>query len=294
METTLLNLVKQPNFIKTLLELFIDGTTMDKFLTEKPLQDSFYTRLNHLLETKKINISTFVSSHINKKTILTDKKILPNNNFHLIKLLVILDQVLTSKDPDLKRLLNWLCPVVLKKLSSQARTEFVDLDTTSLNGYVLKTIQNSWFCTKIQQCPKKANLLEMSYPLSKYIHVNRMDNEDTLVKARKIKLRLTLSQKQIFNEWNDHHRYTYNTAIFRLNTDIDFPNKLKLRNELVAAENLKDKKWLLRTPKEIRARAVFEAHTRVVTGIKQVKNKTIKFFRMSFKDKNTKNRMDGA
>lgn len=121
-----------------------------------------------------------------------------------------------------------------------------------------------------------------------------MDNEDTLVKARKIKLRLTLSQKQIFNEWNDHHRYTYNTAIFRLNTDIDFPNKLKLRNELVAAENLKDKKWLLRTPKEIRARAVFEAHTRVVTGIKQVKNKTIKFFRMSFKDKNTKNRMDGA
>jgi putative transposase len=89
----------------------------------------------------------------------------------------------------------------------------------------------------------------------------------------------------MFNEWNDHHRYTYNTSIFRLNTDINIPNKLKLRNELVAAENLKNKQWLLKTPKEIRARAVFEAHTRVITGIKQIKNKTIKFFKMSFKDK---------
>jgi putative transposase len=112
-----------------------------------------------------------------------------------------------------------------------------------------------------------------------------MANEDTLVKTKKIKLKLTSSQKLMFNEWNDHHRYTYNTSIFRINTDINFPNKLELRNQLVAAENLKDKEWLLKTPKEIRARAVFEAHTRVVTGIKQIKNKTIKFFKMSFKDK---------
>jgi len=285
MEKTLLNLAKQPNFITSLLELFIDGETMEKFLTEKPLQDTFYTRLNNLIETRKINTSTFVSAHINKKTIYNDRKSLPLNSFHLIKLLVILDQVLTSNDQDLKDFLNWLCPIVLKRLSLQAKTDFVDSDLTSLNGYVMKTIQNSWFLTKIQTCPEKANSSETSCPLSKFIHANGTDNEDTLVKARKIKLKLTSNQKELFNKWNDHHRYTYNTSIFRLNTDINIPNKLKLRNELVAAENLKNKEWLLKTPKEIRARAVFEAHTRVITGIKQIKNKTIKFFKMSFKDK---------
>lgn len=70
-----------------------------------------------------------------------------------------------------------------------------------------------------------------------------------------------------------------------MNTDIDFPNKLILRNQLVSKENQKYNQWILETPKEIRARAVFEAHTRVTTGIKQIKNKTIKFFNMNFKDK---------
>lgn len=285
MEKNLLNLVKQPNFITCLLELFIDGKIMEAFLSSKLLQDSFYTRLVQCLNIKEIDTSTFVSAHINKTTIFNDKKNLLQSNSHLIKLLVMLDQVLTSNDQDLKSFLNWLCPIALKKLSSQAKIDFVDLDMTSLNGYVMKTIQTSWFSTKIQTCQKKANLSEMSYPLSKFIHVNGMDKDDTLVKARKIKLKLTSDQKKLFNQWNDHHRYTYNMSIFRLNTDIDIPNKLKLRNELVAAENLKTKEWLLRTPKEIRARAVFEAHTRVITGIKQIKNKTIKFFKMSFKDK---------
>ena len=74
-------------------------------------------------------------------------------------------------------------------------------------------------------------------------------------------------------------------SIFRINTDIDFPSKLQLRNQLVPAESQKYNKWILETPKEIRARAVFEAYTRVKTGIQQIKNKTIKFFNMNFKDK---------
>jgi putative transposase len=117
------------------------------------------------------------------------------------------------------------------------------------------------------------------------MHANGMDQEDFQMKARKIKLRLTSHQKTILKSWNDNHRFTYNSAIWRLNTDVDIPNKLKLRNDLVAAENNRDKPWLLETPKEIRARAVFEAHTRVITGIRQIKNKTIKYFQMRFKDR---------
>lgn len=199
----------------------------------------------------------------------------------------MLDQVLTLKGEDLENFLKWFYPIVLKKLSLLPRIDYVDLDTTLLNGYVLKTIQNSWFLTKIQEqkCLEKANLLEMSYPLSKFIHVNGMDKEDTLIKVKKIKLKLTSSQKTLLQQWNNHARVTYNMSIFRINTDIDFPSKLQLRNQLVSAESQKYNKWILETPKEIRARAVFEAYTRVKTGIQQIKNKTIKFFNMNFKDK---------
>jgi putative transposase len=217
--------------------------------------------------------------------ILKDKKLLQVNNFHLIKLLVMLDQVLTLKGVDLENFLKWFYPIVLKKLSLLPKIDYVDLDTTLLNGYVMKTIQKSWFLTKIQECPKKVNLSEMFYPLSKFIHVNGMDKEDTIIKVKKIKLQLTSHQKQLLQMWNNHARVTYNMSISRLNTDIDFPNKLALRNQLVSAESQKYNKWILETPKEIRARAVFEAYTRVKTGIQQIKNKTIKFFNMNFKDK---------
>lgn len=112
-----------------------------------------------------------------------------------------------------------------------------------------------------------------------------MDKEDTIMKVKKIKLQLTSEQKHLFQKWNSHARVTYNMSISRLNTDIDFPNKLQLRNQLVSAESQKYNKWILETPKEIRARSVFEAYTRVKTGIQQIKNKTIKFFNMNFKDK---------
>jgi putative transposase len=85
--------------------------------------------------------------------------------------------------------------------------------------------------------------------------------------------------------WNSHARYTYNSAVWRLNTDIDTQSKLNLRNQITPAEKNNGKEWILQTPKEIRARAVFEAHTRFWTGIKQIKNKTIKFFRLQYKDK---------
>lgn len=281
----LLNSAKQPNFIILLLELFIDGETLEKLLLNNVLPDNFYIKLNQILTSKKLKLSMFESVLINKKMIFKDKKRICLNNFLILKLLLILDQVLILKELDLEKFLIWLCPIALKKLSSIAKIDYVDLDLNSLNGYVINTIQKSWFLNQIRVCPKKVNLLETSYQLFKYIHVNGMEVEDIIMKVKKIKLKLTSDQKKILQTWNSHARVSYNMSIFRLNTDIDFPNKLKLRNHIVSAENNKYTKWILETPKEIRARAVFEAYTRVKTGIQQVKSRTIKFFNMRFKDK---------
>jgi putative transposase len=89
----------------------------------------------------------------------------------------------------------------------------------------------------------------------------------------------------LLQTWNDHARYTYNATVWRLNTDIDKQSKYNLRNAIVPAEMNRNKSWILETPKEIRARAVFEAFTRWKTGITQIKNKTIKFFSLKYKDK---------
>lgn len=85
--------------------------------------------------------------------------------------------------------------------------------------------------------------------------------------------------------WNSHARYTYNCAVWRLNTDMVHPSKLKLRNDLVAAANNEGKEWVLDTPKEIRARAVFEAFTRWKTGLQQITNRTIQFFHLKYRTK---------
>lgn len=281
----LLNSAKQPNFIILLLELFIDGETLEQLLLNNVLPDNFYIKLNQILTSKKLKLSMFESVLINKKMILNDKKIICLNNFLILKLLLILDQVLILKEADLEKFLNWLCPIALKKLSFLAKIDYVDLDLNLLNGYVTNTIQKSWFSNRIKVCPKKANLLETSYQLFKYIHVNGMEVEDIVMKVKKIKLKLTLDQKNILQKWNSHARLTYNISIFRLNTDIDYHSKLTLRNQIVSAENNVYTPWILETPKEIRARSVFEAYTRYKTCIKQVNNKTIKFFNLKFKDK---------
>ncbi|NDC95497.1 transposase [bacterium] len=124
-----------------------------------------------------------------------------------------------------------------------------------------------------------------SFPLSKFIAASGTDAEDTVLRTKKIKLRLTSNQKQMLQKWNSHARYTYNLAVWRLNVDIDTQTKLNLRNQITPANCNNGKEWILQTPKEIRARAVFEAHTRFCTGVKQIKNKTIKFFRLRYKDK---------
>lgn len=296
----LLNLIKQPVFTTSLLERFIDGETLANCLLKNCPQGTFFTRFfqlhphllclshNHLplhLQALDLSTSTIELALVNKKMISRDKSLSHLNIIHRTLLSQILDQVLTSNDQDLENFLDWLCPIVSKKLSLLAKTAYVDLDLNLSNGFVLNTIQNSWFSIKIQTQNQKANLLETSSLLSKSMHVNGMANDDTLIRARKIKLKLTSSQKQFLNQWNDHHRYTYNSAIYRLQTDIDKPSKFLLRNQLVAAQHVIGREWLLDTPKEIRARAVFEAHTRVWTGMKQIQNKTIRFFEMKFKTK---------
>ena len=285
-KTHLLNLVKQPKLLVSLLEQFIDGEIPINLFTNKPHLVNLFTKFQTVkrLPSLKNVLSTPELVQLNNEMTCNDKKRLCNNNFHLMKLLLTSVQVSTLNDKDLENFYNWLCQEMLKKLSYQAKIDYVDLDLNLSNGCVTKTIQNSWFSNQIQSTNVN-NSLPTSFPLSKFTLVNGMDVEDIVLRAKKIKLRLTSHQKQLLQQWNNHVRYTYNSTIWRLDTDIEKQSKYNLRNQIVPAEVNNTKRWILETPKEIRARAVFEAFTRWKTGITQVKNKTIKFFQLRFKDK---------
>ena len=73
-------------------------------------------------------------------------------------------------------------------------------------------------------------------------------------------------------------------ALESINKD-KITNKMILRNNLVTAKNIKDKKWLLETPKVIRQQAVFKAESNYKTCMTNLRNKNCKHF--SFKKKKT-------
>ena len=286
----LLNLVKQPKLLVSLLGLFTDGEIPIKLFGNKNHLVSLFTKLQTAkrLPNLEKTLSTSELALLNRQMTSKDKKRLCNNNFHLMKLLLTSVLVSTLNDEDYNVFYDWLCQTVLTKLLFQAKTDCVDLDLSSSNGYSINTIQKSWFSSRLQLL-KTNNSSTTFYPLSKFIAASGTDVEDTILRTKKIKLRLTSNQRQMLQTWNSHARYTYNSAVWRLNTDIDIQTKLNLRNQITPANCNNGKEWILQTPKEIRARAVFEAHTRFWTCIKQIKNKTIKFFNLRFKDKKHQN-----
>ena len=95
---------------------------------------------------------------------------------------------------------------------------------------------------------------------------------------------MTSQQKKTFNLWNDHARYSYNKAVWLMNETGEY-NKFYLRNMITPAEVNGDKQWLLETPKDVRAGAVFEASKNIEAAFTNLKNKNIKKFKMGFKRK---------
>ena len=102
-----------------------------------------------------------------------------------------------------------------------------------------------------------------------------------------------MKQKTIFHEWFGAHRYTYNTII-NYNENPLHKNDEKrfhfytMRNRFVTGKNnsfFDDKKWLLETPKDIRADAIKQCITSYKSNFTKIKKHSLTHFKMSFKSK---------
>jgi transposase len=202
-------------------------------------------------------------------------------NTLLLQLLKILALDLTLNDVDYSNFWNCLVKDSLNKLWLPEKTDSVDSDSIFLNGNSNKTLLNSWFSTH-STSPQKKNLQKTYLPFYKYLHPDRMEKRNVLLRTKKIKLKLTSIQKAQLENWRHSCRYSYNKAIWLINdTDSSYSN-YDLRNLITPAEVNSRTKWLLETPTAIREAAVFEANKNKNACFTNYLNKNIKHFKLKF------------
>ncbi len=277
---------KQANIMESLKELLDDGQTTIE-LNQRELQVikeflSCVMNLNLNKKLKKTIISTSEFLLQNRETIWKDNVCSYKINSKILKLLKILDQDLISKEKDLLNSWNSLMKAKLKQLSLPAKTDYVDSDLTWSNGSVIKEMSNSWFSIKKINHEKK-NLQKTFLQFYKFLLADGTDKENTLLKIKKIKLKLTSIQKTTLKTWNCHSRYTYNKTVDIINEE--HYSDFDLRNIIVPEVCNSRIPWILETPKSVRENAVFEANKNKKSAITNLKNGNITRFKLRFLSK---------
>ncbi|GAQ92946.1 Resolvase, N-terminal [Klebsormidium nitens] len=105
---------------------------------------------------------------------------------------------------------------------------------------------------------------------------------EELIRMRKVRILPKKYQKRMLNDWRHAARYSYNKAVFLMNETASF-NKMYLRDMITPAEVNGDKPHLLKTPKDVRAAAVFEAAKNAKACFSNRERGNITGFRLSFK-----------
>ena len=96
----------------------------------------------------------------------------------------------------------------------------------------------------------------------------------------------TIDQQIILNNWINSSRYTYNQTIHKIENEKQKINFYNLRDKLVPKKKIiKSKKWLLDTPKEVRAYSVKEAVAMYSSAFSNLKNGNIHKFKMKYRSK---------
>jgi putative transposase len=113
--------------------------------------------------------------------------------------------------------------------------------------------------------------------------------ETKLIRTHKVRLLLKKYQKRILNDWRHAARYSYNKAVFLMNETASY-NKLYFRSLITPVEVNAHALFLLETPKDIRAAAVFEAAKNAKACFTNLRHGNIIHFGMRFKAKKKEDR----
>ena len=149
----------------------------------------------------------------------------------------------------------------------------------SYSSWSSKTVEKSWFSTKLFTVPKK-NLLPTYSPYSTCFPAECTDSGDTVTKSKKIEIFPTVEQKAILRRWFGTSRYVYNASVSLLEA-ADTPTNFKglvpvVFDELPA--------WHTETPRQIKVGAVMDA-CQAVGNAKAKCKQTGKFQTVKFRSR---------
>jgi putative transposase len=116
----------------------------------------------------------------------------------------------TSKEKVLKPFWNERCCELTSHLWLPAETDLQDLELTSFDKSLNRTLENSWFSKRLffRQNKSSPTICSIS---STYFQQECVDLE--VIKSKSIKLSLTPTQHRTFKHWHDVSRYVYNQAL---------------------------------------------------------------------------------
>lgn len=190
----------------------------------------------------------------NKKTTSKDKLNSCKNNTQKPKSSKISEVDSTSNGRVLKPYWTDYCAVISSKLLLPVGTDLPDLDSSLYNIWSNKMVVKSWFSTKLytvqnQKWSPMFSLSSTSFP------VEFTDSENTVKKSKKIRIYLSLEQKQLLKQWIGVARFTYNRTVKYLQQPETKANWKAIKSEIL--NNLPE--WAKAVPYQIKSIAVRDA-----------------------------------
>lgn len=215
----------------------------------------------------------------NKKMISLDRSHTCDKTFQKPKLSKMLDLGLTSNEKGLGPYWTESSKEIASRLSWLTKIDYVDLDSNLSNIWLNKTVEKSWFSTKIMkaQNPNWFKTFCQSYMFS---HVESTDCEDTITISKKIRIFPNQQQKQIFKKWLGAFRFIYNHTLNVIQKESKTPSWLDIKTKII--NDLPE--WSKEIPYQVKSIAIKEAIQNLREQKKQAKNKH-KRFKMKFKSK---------
>lgn len=224
-----------------------------------PFQEPVSTR-SLRIQLEEYLMSTYESVALNSEPILSDRPGFFKHDSEVIVLLRTLAADSILKDAVFCGLLTRVLEERLKKLWLPVKTGCADSDLTWSSTCLNSAGQESWFST-MSTSRQKPSSQKTFLPYFKFLHAAGTGSASTVLKTRKVRLRLTSTQKNRLDQWRHACRYTYNAAVEMINSsradpfpegiwwicDTDNspnPNREKLTNFVPWMKKTKKTQWI--------------------------------------------------
>ena len=218
----------------------------------------------------------------NKKTICKDRLPICSPSTQKQKLSKTSEADSTSKEKACVPYWTNFCEVISSRLLLPVETDCVGSDLSLYSTWSNKTVEKSWFKSKLFTV-RKPNLQPIFSPSSTSSLVGCTDLESTVRKSKKIKICLTPIQKNLVKRWVGTSRFVFNQTVKYLNSPDTKANWKAIKTEII--HSLPE--WSKEIPYQVKSIAIKDACLAVREAKKKYKQ-TGKINKVKFRSRRDK------